>query len=499
MSFEREFEIMREMEQKAVAFLHAKGVLMYDAETTAPPKSVEGRGRTLSVLGALEYEMMTDPELNSALETLSLHKDEFGEYEQREIKLSLKKVKEVSSIPKDEYIEYIVLVDEATDAWKRAKDAADYSIFEPYLDKIVIANRKMAHYYNPDMKPYDSLMDIYEEGLTMEFCDKFFAELKEGLLPIIDSVRNSEQVDNSFLFRPCPVEAQRRFSLKLCDMIPLDMEKLTLGEVEHPFTDNYNNSDVRLTTHYYEDNFPSNMYSILHEGGHSLYELNCDDRYNFTSMQGGVSMGIHESQSRFYENIIGHSKAYTACLLDAAREFFPEQLEGITYDQFYRALNKAELGPVRLEADELTYPLHIMVRYEIEKQLIDGSLDAKDAAKVWADLYEEYLGMRPKNDAEGILQDSHWAGGSIGYFPTYALGSAYGAQMLHMMEEEHPDLWEKIGAGDLSDVNGWLKEHIHRHACYYPPKELFENACGKFETRYFIDYLRDKFSDVYGF
>ena len=208
-------------------------------------------------------------------------------------------------------------------------------------------------------------------------------------------------------------------------------------------------------------------------------------------------MGIHESQSRFYENIIGHSKEYTACLLDVCKKYFPEQLKDVDYDRFYRALNKAECGKVRLEADELTYCLHIMVRYEIEKRLIDGSVTAKDAPIVWADLYEEYLGVRPENDAEGILQDSHWAGGSIGYFPTYALGSAYGAQMLHMMLQEKPDLWEDVTKGDLSFVNGWLREHIHQHACYYTPTQLFENACGKFDTKYFIEYLKDKFYDVY--
>ena len=229
-----------------------------------------------------------------------------------------------------------------------------------------------------------------------------------------------------------------------------------------------------------------------------MYEMNCDDKYNFTIFQGGVSMGIHESQSRFYENIVGRSFAFTGPLLEAAKKYFPEQLEGVTHEQFWKAVNRAQAGTVRLEADELTYALHILVRYEMEKKLISGELSVHDAPAEWNRMYEEYLGVTPENDARGILQDSHWAGTSIGYFPTYALGSAYGAQMLDKMLQDKPDLWDVVAGGDLSPVTEWLKEHIHKYACYYKPKDLFENACGKFDTKYFIDYLTKKYTEVYG-
>ncbi|MBR6472203.1 MAG: carboxypeptidase M32 [Firmicutes bacterium] len=498
MSFEKEFELMHKIGEASVAFHHAMGILIYDAETVAPEKSGEGRGRTLAFLGDIEYEMMTDPELNKALEVLDGHKELFSDYEKREIEYTIKKVGSVSKIPKEEYIQALVLQDEATTAWKKAKQASDYSIFEPYLQKIVEYNRKLAGYIRPDLKPYDALLDLYEEGLDMEFLDKFFSDLRDGLVPLIREVGAKPQVDNAKIMRSCPFEAQREFTKDICRMMDLDEGKLVLGEVEHPFTENYSNSDVRLTTHYYENNFCDNMYSILHEGGHSMYEMNCDDKYNFTIFQGGVSMGIHESQSRFYENIIGRSYEYTKCLLESAKKYFPEQLADVDHDYFYKAVNRAEAGPVRLEADELTYSFHIMVRYEIEKKLISGELEAKDAPAEWNRLYEEFLGVTPENDARGILQDSHWAGGLLGYFPDYALGSAYGAQMLHFMLEENPNLWEEVGNGDLSFVTGWLKEHIHQHACYYPPKVLFENACGKFDAKYFIDYIRAKMTDVYG-
>ena len=226
--------------------------------------------------------------------------------------------------------------------------------------------------------------------------------------------------------------------------------------------------------------------------------MNCDDKYNFTIFQGGVSMGIHESQSRFYENIVGRSFAFTGPLLEAAKKFFPEQLKDVTHEQFYKAVNRAQAGPVRLEADELTYALHILVRYEMEKKLISGELSVKDAPAEWNRMTEEYLGVVPDNDARGILQDSHWAGTSIGYFPTYALGSAYGAQMLDKMLQDKPGLWDTVAKGDLSPVTDWLKENIHQYACYYKPKDLFEKACGKFDTKYFIDYLTKKYTEVYG-
>ncbi|MBR6224677.1 MAG: carboxypeptidase M32 [Firmicutes bacterium] len=498
MSFEKEFEIMRRAEQAGVAFHHAMGVMFYDAETVAPEKSVEGRGRTLSFLGDIQYGMMTDPELMAAIETLKAHKDEFGPDEQREIELSDKEVSSVAKIPKDEYLAAIVLQDEATYYWKKAKEASDFSIFLPYLEKIVEYNRKLAGWLAPEKKPYDALLDLYEEGLDMEFCDKFFSDLREGLVPLIKKVSAAPQVSKACLEGTFPVDAQREFTKEICHMMGLDMDKVTLGEVEHPFTENFNNSDIRLTTHYYEHDFADNMFSILHEGGHSMYEMNCDDKYNFTVFQGGVSMGVHESQSRFYENIIGRSFAFTGPLLEAAKKYFPEQLKDVTHEDFWKAVNRAEAGPIRIAADELTYALHILVRYEIEKQMIAGTLAVKDAPAEWNRLYEEYLGVTPENDAKGILQDSHWAGTSIGYFPTYALGSAYGAQMLDRMLKDHPDLWDKVAKGDLSDVTEWLRTHIHQYACYYKPKDLFEKACGKFDTKYFVDYLTKKYTEVYG-
>ena len=281
------------------------------------------------------------------------------------------------------------------------------------------------------------------------------------------------------------------------ETLHLDRNYCAIAESEHPFTMNFNNKDVRITTHYYENNFLSSMFSVIHEGGHALYELGADDKYNHTLLYGGVSMGIHESQSRFYENLIGRSKAFSAYVLPKLKELFPEQMADVDVDTFYRSINHVQPSLIRIEADELTYCLHIMVRYEMEKQLISGTLAVKDVPDAWNRLYQEYLGVQVPDDAQGCLQDIHWSFGDLGYFPSYALGSAYGAQMLAVMQQELGDVYTDVEKGDLSRITGWLRRHIHQYASFKKPGQLFEEACGTFDAKYYTDYLTEKYSALY--
>ena len=491
-------EALKKLEQTQAAYNHALGVLYLDATTAAPSDTWEGRGKTMEVMSQITYDLLVNDENDELLSYLEAHADELDAQTKREVEVLRKSYDQIHRIPAEEYVAYSVLINDAESVWHKAKPEDDFAAFAPYLEKIVDYNRKFAGYYHPEMAPYDALLNEYEEGMNVETLDAFFAQLRQTIVPLIEKIRATKQIDDAFLYRHYPVEIQRKLSDYLMEVMGIDRTHCGIAETEHPFTTNFNNKDVRITTHYFEDNLVSSMFSVIHEGGHALYELGADDCYNYTALAGGVSMGIHESQSRFYENIIGRSPAYVHAVFPKLKELFPEQLADVDENMFYRAINKAEPSLIRTEADELTYCLHIMVRYEIEKQLIGGTLAVKDVPAEWKRLYKEYLGVDVPSDREGCLQDSHWSGGSIGYFPSYALGSAYGAQMLHKMQEEIGDIWPDVAKGDLSKVTDWLRSHIHRYASFQKPGELFESVCGKFDAKYYTDYLTEKYTKLYG-
>ena len=490
-------EALKKLEAKQWALSHAMNMIVYDAATAAPKNTAEGRGKTLGILSEYMYELIAAPKNKEMLAYLRAHENELSEEEKRRTVLMEKTCLQLSRVPQEEYTEYEMLLNDAQSIWEKAKNENDFPAFAPYLEKIVAFNRKFAGYYNPSLPAYDALLNEYEEGMTMEVLNPFFEKLRAAIVPLLEKIRKAKQIDDSFLHRSFPVEKQKACAEYLMEVLQIDRGYCGLAESEHPFTDNFNNKDVRITTHFYENNLTSALYSVIHEGGHAIYELSCDDRYNQTAIAGGVSMGIHESQSRFFENIIGRSKAFIHAVYPKIKEFFPEQLADVTEEDFYKAVNRATPSLIRTEADELTYCLHVMIRYELEKQLISGKLSVWELPEAWNRLYSEYLGVKVPNDTVGCLQDTHWSGGSFGYFPSYALGSAYGAQMLHFMKKDLPNLEEKIKIGDLSDVKAWLKEKIHRHAGLYQPSVLFENACGTFDPSYYVNYLTEKFTKIY--
>jgi len=491
-------ERLRKLGRTYLAYVHAQGVMELDAATAAPKGSWEGRGITTDVLSEVMYDLIADPKNGELVSYLKEHSDELDAVALREVEVLEKNHQRMNRIPAEEYIAYNVLLNDAQAAWEKAKNADDFSVFQPFLEKIVDYNRKFSGYYDPSLPAYDALLNEYEEGMTMAVLDVFFEKLRSAIVPLLEQIRKKDNPVPAFVNGHYPVALQRKFSAFLMETMGLDRNYCGIAESEHPFTINYNNKDVRITTHYFEDNMVPSMFSVIHEGGHAIYELGADDCYNYTALAGGVSMGIHESQSRFYENILGRSRAFVHAIFPRTKEFFPEQLAEVDEEMFYRAINKAEPSLIRTEADELTYALHVMVRYEIEKQLIAGTLAVADVPAEWKRLYREYLGVDVPNDTKGCLQDSHWSGGSIGYFPSYALGSAYGPQMLVKMEADLGDIWEDVAKGDLSKVTGWLKEHIHRHASFKKPGALFEEVCGQFDASYYTDYLTKKYTELYG-
>lgn len=488
---------LAELEKKLYAYSAADSALYLDGTTVAPKDTAEGRGVALSVLAGERHKLFSARSVGELLDFLWERRGELDRLRLREVEELRRSYAQLTRIPADEYMEFARLTNEAGDVWRRAKEQDDFELFRPVLEKLVAFNIKFAGYYDPSKAPYDALLNEYERGVDMAYLDGFFSTLRGRIVPLIHAIGEKEQPDDAFLHRHYPVEAQRRFSDYLMEVLGLDRAHCTIGETEHPYTLNFNNKDVRITTHYFENDVGNSMYSVIHEGGHAKYELGVCDEVQYTSLAGGVSMGVHESQSRFYENLIGRSRPFIEAIFPKMKEFFPEQLADVTAEQFYRAVNKARPSLIRTEADELTYCLHIMVRYEIEKQLIGGTLEVKDVPGTWNRLYKEYLGVDVPDNRSGCLQDSHWSGGSFGYFPSYALGSAYGAQMLKNMEGDI-DVWGPVSRGDLSGVSEWLREKVHRYGGLLEPADVVKNACGGFDPAVFADYLEKKYSALYG-
>lgn len=484
-----------EIQKKLTAYNHACGMLHYDGVTSAPKETSGVRGETLAILGEASYLLSTGEETAAVLDFLNGHADELDVKTRRIVYLMSKDLRELRTIPMNEYIEYQKLLNDAESVWHKAKEASNYALFEPYLAKIVETNLRFAGYMNPDKHPYDVWLDKYEPGLNMEKCEIFFTALREKLVPLIQKISPKNQLDNSIIRGHFPIDAQRRLSDRLMEIMCIDRGHCGIGETEHPFTTDFTKYDVRITTNYHEDDFSDSMFSVIHEGGHALYELNTADDYAYTCIGAGVSMGIHESQSRFFENLIGRSRAFCELIFPELQNLFG--LKNYTAEDLYRAVNRAEPSLIRIAADELTYSMHIMVRYEIEKMLMSGTVTTKELPEVWNRLYKEYLGVDVPDDKHGVLQDSHWSGGSIGYFPSYALGSAYGAQFIAKMRDEI-DVDGCIKAGDLSPVNTWLCEKIWQHGSMYEPTELLDMVLGEsFDPSYYTDYLEKKFSELY--
>lgn len=480
------------------AYDHAIGVMYYDMETAAPKNASAGLGETMGTLSEITYKLSVNEERFALIDFLMEHREMLDHITRREVEEANRELQNMRRIPIDEYVEFQKLLAVSQSAWQEAKTSDDYSIFEPYLAKIVDFVRRVAAYVNPQMNPYDYWLDQFERGMNTEVLDRYFASVKAALVPLIKRVvAKNDSIKDDFLNKPYPVETQRKLSDYLMQVMCINRDDCAIGETEHPFTTNFNKHDVRITTHYYENMFASSMYSVIHEGGHALYELNTGDDLLESPLARGASMGIHESQSRFFENIIGRSEAFIELIFPKLTELFPEQLNGVTPHMLYLAVNKAVPSLIRTEADELTYSLHIMIRYEIEKRLIGGSLDTHELPAEWNRLYKEYLGVDVPCDREGVLQDSHWSGGSLGYFPSYSLGSAYGAQILAHMRKQL-DIDSLIRSGNMQQIIDWLSERIYKYGALLKPDELIMNCCGEpFNPQYYIDYLVGKYTELY--
>ena len=481
---------------KLSAYNMVLGTVSFDAHTVAPKAGADYRNERLAYLDGEFYSMATSDELLKLLEQLD-QADDLTEEQHKIVKWHLKDLKRTKCLPKELYVEYSKLTMKAQQQWEIAKQTDNYQLFKPYLLEIIAKNKEMLKYLPGGEKGYDYYLDEYEPGMTMEKYDQFFNLIKEKLVPVIKEIAKKPQVDDAFNFLYYPADKQRELAELIMKYIDFDFEGGMLSETEHPFTHPIQKNDVRITTHYYDHQLTSSIFSVIHEAGHANYNHSIRDDLADTYVFDNISSGMHESQSRLFENYLGRSYHFWDNLFEPMKKIFPEQLKGVDQKQFWRVINKAECSLIRTEADELTYPLHILIRYEMEKGIFDGSLDLENLDKIWDDKYEQYLGVRAEKPSQGILQDVHWSDGSFGYFPTYALGSGYASQFIKAMSKDL-NIDECLANNDFKAIKKWLREKIHQYGGLNLPAEQMLIATGEpFDPNNYTDYLINKYSELY--
>lgn len=484
--------------ERSMALEAALILFDWDMATLAPEKGAEKTGTMIGILSDEYFKNTTDKTVVELVKKLKDAQD-LNEVEAAVVRELWERIERLEGIPSEEYREYSELKAKARGVWEKAREADDYQLFAPVLEKIIGFEKKFAAYQKKDgQNIYDILLDRYEKGFGVKTLDVFFDRLKKELMPVVKQViAHNDRVDNSFLKKSFDIETQKKVARFIAEYVGFDFEKGVLAESAHPFTTNLHNEDVRITTNYEKHNLEGALFSVIHEAGHGIYELGIRNDLTQTPVGTGASMGIHESQSRFYENMIGRSEAFWKPIYKQLVEAFPSQLTNVSLHQFVQAVNRVEPGLIRIKADELTYCFHIMVRYEMEKLIMEEDVDIAKLPEIWNDKYEEYLGIRPKDDASGILQDVHWSQGDFGYFPSYALGSAFAAQIWHTMEKEI-SINKELEAGNLKVIKAYLGNHIHQYGKLKPARQLLEEATGEeFNPQYYIDYLKNKYKQIY--
>ncbi len=495
---EKYLSLYKSVQEKTNALGYAMYVISWDSETEAPVGCLDERANQIGTLVSMMMELTHNEEYVEAVTALYENKESFDKDFKIEIEKVYESLMKELKIPPQELVEYQILLAKANNIWCEAKTTNNYKLFESTLKEIINWNKKYTVYLETeDLKGYDVLLNDYEKGFTQKEYDLFFDALKKDLVPFVKKVLEKGNKEFNFLNKKYNINTQKEFCAYLMDVMCFDRKFGLTKESEHPFTSGYGSTDVRVTCHYYEDQLVSAIFSMIHELGHGTYERQCDPKYDNTPLSGGTTMAMHESQSRFYENIVGRAYPFWEKHFPKLQSLFKEELKDVTPFDFYEAVNKVENSLIRTEADELTYPLHIMVRYDLERMLFNTDVDLKELPSIWNKLYKDYLDIDVPSDTEGILQDIHWAGGMFGYFPTYALGSAYAAQLYNQMKKEI-DVESILKEDNLEKINHWLKEKVHKFAGSKTPKEILMDVTGEeFNPKYYIEYLKEKYSKIY--
>ena len=485
--------------QKIADVKYAAAVLQWDQETYLPSKGAAFRASQLATLSEIAHEWFISPDLGSLLQELHSRGD-LPEDRKRNIELSLEDYdKQKKFTPA-----FIRRLSETSSrcfhSWLQSRSANSFTVYKDDLEEMVRLKKEEADLAGYERHPYNALLDQYEKGATVALLDKVFSEVRAPLKDLLDRIAGRPQVDSDFLRGNFPRQLQWDFGMDLIRQLGFDFEAGRQDISEHPFTTSFNPRDVRITTRIDDRDFSHMTWSCIHETGHALYEQGLPTEYYGLPLGEFASLGIHESQSRLWENNIGRSLTWWRSVYPRLQAIFPEQLGTVSAEAFYRGINKVEPSLIRTEADEVSYHFHIMIRYQLEKALIEGSLSVKDISGWWNDSYKTWLGVTVPDDKRGCLQDVHWSHGSFGYFPTYSLGSFYAAQFFAAAENQLPTLSVAIGAGDTAPLLRWLRENIHRWGRRFTSEELCQKATrSPLEIVYFIDYLHDKYVNIYGF
>ncbi len=496
---EKKIEQLKTILSEISDLSYTAALLGWDQQTYMPPGGAEARGNQLALLGRLVHERVTSPELGKLLDELKPYAASLDPDldDARLVKVTARGYEKAVRVPTKHVVEFSQATTLGQQAWVEARAKSDFSIFRPHLEKIVALRQEYASFFPNFEHPYDALLDDFEPNMKTADVKAIFDGLRPRQVELIKAIAGKPQVDDSFLHQPFDEKKQWDFGAEVITKFGYDWNRGRQDKAPHPFTTSFSINDVRITTRVAPDFLNSMLFGSMHECGHALYGMGAAPELERTGLEGGASLAVHESQSRMWENLVGRSFPFWQYFYPRLQETFP-QLAGVPLEKFYKGINKVQPSLIRVEADEATYNLHIMLRLELEIALLEGIVAAKDMPDLWNAKTQEYLGVTPLSDDKGVLQDIHWSGGAIGYFSTYALGNLVSVQLWEKINQDIPDLVEQIRQGKFETLLGWLREKIHRHGAKFEPQELVQKVTGsKIDPAPYMRYLTKKYSEIY--
>jgi len=492
-------EQLKERLGEVADITRAASVLGWDQQVNMPPQGHEARGQQLATLSKIAQEKFISDEVGRLIDDLKQELNGAETDDAAMLRVAARDYDKAKRVPPSFIAEQAIVTSAAFNAWVEAKGKSDFSIFQPHLEKVLELVRKYISFFPPADHPYDTLLDDYEPGMKTADVKAIFSNLRPRQVELIKAITSTKQVKADFLYKKYNEKKLIDFGVDVITRFGYDWSRGRQDKAPHPFETTFSVNDVRITTRYELDNPLATLFSTMHESGHAMYEQGVNPSYERTPLASGTSLAVHESQSRMWENLVGRSLPFWEHFYPAFKKAFPAQLDGVSLKAFYKAINKVEPSLIRVNADEATYNLHIMLRLELEIGMVEGRIAVKDLPEIWNSKMQEYLGITPPNDAKGVLQDIHWSGGSIGYFSTYALGNLVSAQLWEKINEEIPDLSDQIRKGNFAELLAWLRKNIHQHGHKYEPQQLVEMVTGsKITPEPYVRYLTKKYGEIYG-